>query len=179
MHVTNPHLHLNMLEILQVVQRVPLVSIIPRSIEDLYCLLLKIMLPFWARLIVAPPARGRYKVTLSVFLNSGGSCWFFVQEIYKLYLPRSLWYSRNSHWNNSLELSFQQLLCRFVERLPLLQQNDKYAPLYSLPYLGLFMLSLNLKYPSVLILWCYSYRTGSPLLYNFIYTLHFYIIWTI
>ena len=41
-----------------------------------------IMWPFWARLIVAPPARGRYKVTLSVFLNSGGSCWFFVQEIY-------------------------------------------------------------------------------------------------
>ena len=40
------------------------------------------MWPFWARLIVAPPARGRYKVTLSVFLNSGGSCWFFVQEIY-------------------------------------------------------------------------------------------------
>ena len=52
------------------------------AIICIYCLLLKIMLPFWARLIVAPPARGRWKVTLSVFLNSGGSCWFLVQEIY-------------------------------------------------------------------------------------------------
>ena len=47
-----------------------------------YCLLLKIMLPFLARLIVAPQARGRYKVTVSVFLNSGGSCWF----LYKKYI---------------------------------------------------------------------------------------------
>ena len=40
------------------------------------------MWPSWARLIVAPPASGQLKVTLSVFLNSGGSWWFFEHEIY-------------------------------------------------------------------------------------------------
>ena len=40
------------------------------------------MWPVWARLIVAPPARGHLEVTLSVFLDSGGSWSFFVQEIY-------------------------------------------------------------------------------------------------
>ena len=36
----------------------------------------------WARLIMASPARGHLEVTLSVFLDSGGSWSFFVQEIY-------------------------------------------------------------------------------------------------
>ena len=40
------------------------------------------MWPVWARLIVAPPARGHLEVTLSVFLDSGGSWSFSVQEIY-------------------------------------------------------------------------------------------------
>ena len=52
------------------------------AIICIYCLLLKIMLPFWARLMVAPPARGRKKVTLLVFRNSGGGCWFYVQKLY-------------------------------------------------------------------------------------------------
>ncbi len=47
-----------------------------------YWVLPKIMWPSWARLIVAPPASGQLKVTLSVFLNSGGSWWFFEHEIY-------------------------------------------------------------------------------------------------
>ena len=48
----------------------------------LYWVLLIKMWPVWARLIVAPPARGHLEVTLSVFLDSGGSWSFFVQEIY-------------------------------------------------------------------------------------------------
>ena len=40
------------------------------------------MWPLRARLIVAPPARGHWEVTFSVFLNSGGSWRFFEQKIY-------------------------------------------------------------------------------------------------
>ena len=48
----------------------------------MYWVLLIKMWPVWALLIVAPPARGHLEVTLSVFLNSGGSWWFFIHEIY-------------------------------------------------------------------------------------------------
>ena len=51
------------------------------STKTYWVLLIK-MWPVWARLIVAPPARGHLEVTLSVFLDSGGSWSFFVQEIY-------------------------------------------------------------------------------------------------
>ena len=52
------------------------------------------MWPVWARLIVAPPARGHLEVTLSVFLDSGGSWSFSVQEIY---IKSNVRLSKNTH----------------------------------------------------------------------------------
>ena len=59
-----------------------------------YWVLLIKMWPVWARLIVAPPARGHLEVTLSVFLDSGGSWSFFVQEIY---IKSNVCLSRNTY----------------------------------------------------------------------------------
>ena len=60
----------------------------------MYWVLLIKMWPVWARLIVAPPARGHLEVTLSVFLDSGGSWSFSVQEIY---IKSNVRLSKNTH----------------------------------------------------------------------------------
>ena len=62
--------------------------------SQFYWVLLIIMWPVWARLIVAPPTRGHLEVTLSVFLDSGGSWSFFVQEIY---IKSNVCLSRNTY----------------------------------------------------------------------------------
>ena len=69
-----------------------LIRMFPISIS--YWVLLIKMWPVWARLIVAPPARGHLEVTLSVFLDSGGSWSFFVQEIY---IKSNVRLSKNTH----------------------------------------------------------------------------------
>ena len=65
--------------------------------------LLIIMRSVWAQLIVAPPARGHLEVTLSVFLDSGGSWSFFVQEIY---IKSNIRLSKNT---NVFEPSFSDI----------------------------------------------------------------------